>query len=80
MMRNAIIWAAAAAGYMILNRLVRGYWNLGGDLIVIVMAVSAWLIFRSALKKDAIVDDREELSVKVAKASGGVSWADRYAE
>lgn len=80
MMRNAIIWAAAAAGYMILNRLIRGYWNLGGDLIVIVMAVSAWLIFRSALKKDAIVDDREELPVKVAKASGGVSWADRHAE
>ena len=79
-MKKYIIAATIAAGYIILCRLTRGYWNLGGDLIVIVMAVSAWLIFRSALKKDAIVDDREELPVKVAKASGGVSWADRHAE
>lgn len=79
-MKKYIIAATIAAGYIILCRLTRGYWNLGGDLIVIVMAVSTWLIFRSALKKDAIVDDREELPVKVAKASGGVSWADRHAE
>ena len=79
-MKKYIIAASAAAAYLVMGRLLRGYWNLGGDLIVIVMAVSAWLIFRSALKKDAIVDDREELPVKVAKASGGVSWADRHAE
>ena len=79
-MKKYIIAASAAAAYLVMGRLLRGYWNLGGDLIVIVMAVSAWLIFRSALKKDAIVDDREELPVKVAKASGGVSWADRRAK
>ena len=79
-MKKYIIAASAAAAYLVMGRLLRGYWNLGGDLIVIVMAVSAWLIFRSALKKDAIVDDREELPVKVDKASGGVSWADRHAE
>ena len=79
-MKKYIIAATIAAGYIILCRLTRGYWNLGGDLIVIVMAVSAWLIFSAALKRDAIVDDREELPVKVAKASGGVSWADRHAE
>ena len=79
-MKKYIIAATIAAGYIILCRLTRGYWNLGGDLIVIVMAVSAWLIFSASLKRDAIVDDREELPVKVAKASGGVSWADRHAE
>lgn len=79
-MKKYIIATAIAAGYIILCRLTRGYWNLGGDLIVIIMAVSAWLIFSAALKRDAIVDDREELPVKVAKASGGVSWADRHAE
>ena len=79
-MKKYIIAATIAAGYIILCRLTRGYWNIGGDLIVIIMAVSAWLIFSAALKRDAIVDDREELPVKVAKASGGVSWADRHAE
>lgn len=79
-MKKYIMTASAAAAYLVMGRLLRGYWNIGGDLIVIIMAVSAWLIFSAALKRDAIVDDREELPVKVAKASGGVSWADRHAE
>ena len=74
-MKKYIMAASAAAAYLVMGRLLRGYWNIGGDLIVIIMAVLAWLIFSAALKRDAIVDDREELP-----ASGGVSWTDRHAE
>ena len=43
-MKKLIVGTALAAGYLILCRLMRGYWALDGDLIVIAMATAAYLI------------------------------------
>ena len=43
-MKKLIVGTALAAGYLILCRLMRGYWALDGDLIVIAMATVAYLI------------------------------------
>lgn len=80
-MKKYITAAAIAGGYIILCRLTRGYWNLTGDVIVIVMAAISWAVLRAGLKRDDGVEESDEPTpIRIAKAPGGVSWADRHAE
>lgn len=80
-MEKYITVAAIAAGYIILCRLTRGYWNLGGDAIVIAMAAVAWAVLRVGLKRDAGVEEADEPTpIRVAKASGGISRSERCAK
>ena len=72
-MKKCIAAAAIAAGYIILCRLSRGYWNISGDLIVIAMAAISWAVLRIGIRKDMITNETEELPVKVATTSGGIS-------
>lgn len=51
-MKKIIIGTAFAAGYLILCRLMRGYWALDGDLIVIAMATAAYLILDKLPERD----------------------------
>lgn len=77
-MKKYIIVAAIAAGYIILCRLNRGYWNISGDVIVIAMAAIAWAVLRAGLKRDAYVEEADEPTpIRVAKASGGISRSER---
>ncbi len=50
--KKIIIGTALAAGYLILCRLMRGYWALDGDLIVIAMATAAYLILDKLPERD----------------------------
>ena len=80
-MKKYIIVAAIAAGYIILCRLTRGYWNLGGDVIVIAMAAVAWAVLRVGLKRDASAREVDEPTpIRVAKATGGISRSERCAK
>ena len=80
-MKKYIIAAAIAAGYIALCRLSRGYWNISGDLIVIAMAAVAWAVLRVGLKRDHSAEEADEpMPIRIAKAPGGVSWADRHAK
>lgn len=80
-MKQYIIAAVIAAGYIILCRLTRGYWNLGGDAIVIAMAAVAWAILRVGLKRDAGAREVDEPTpIRVAKATGGISRSNRHAD
>lgn len=80
-MKKYIIAATIAAGYIILCRLTRGYWNLGGDAIVIAMAFIAWAVLRAGLKRDHSAEEADEPTpIRVAKASGGISRSERCAK
>lgn len=80
-MKKSITAAVIAAGYIILCRLTRGYWNMSGDLIVIVMAAIAWAVLRVGLKRDAGVEEADEPTpIRVAKASSGISRSERCAK
>lgn len=80
-MKKYIIAAAIAAGYIILCRLSRGYWNISGDLIVIAMAAVAWAVLRVGLKRDHSAEEMDEPTpIRIAKATGGISRTDRHVE
>lgn len=80
-MKKYIIATAIAAGYIILCRLNRGYWNISGDVIVIAMAAIAWAVLRAGLKRDAYVEEADEPTpIRIAKATSGIVRADRHAE
>lgn len=80
-MKKYIIAAAIAAGYIILCRLSRGYWNISGDVIVIVMAAVAWAVLRVGLKRDHSAEEADEPTpIRIAKATGGISRTDRHVE
>lgn len=80
-MKKYIIAAAIAAGYIILCRLSRGYWNISGDLIVIVMAAVAWAALRVGLKRDHSAEEADEPTpIRIAKATGGIVRSNRHAE
>ena len=80
-MKKYIIAAIVAAGYIILCRLSRGYWNISGDVIVIAMAAVAWAVLRVGLKRDHSAEEADEPTpIRIAKASGGIVRADRHAK
>lgn len=80
-MKKYIAVAAIAAGYIILCRLSRGYWNISGDLIVIAMAFIAWAVLRTSMKQDDGIEEADEPTpIRVAKASGGISRSERCAK
>lgn len=80
-MKKYITAAAIAAGYIILCRLTRGYWNLGGDTIVIAMAAVAWAVLKTGLRRDAGIEETDEPTpIRIAKATGGISRSNRHAE
>ena len=80
-MKKYIIAAIVAAGYITLCRLSRGYWNISGDVIVIAMAAVAWAVLRVGLKRDHSAEEADEpTSIRVAKASGGISRSERCAK
>ena len=80
-MKKYITAAANAAGYVILCRLSRGYWNLTGDVIVIAMAFVAWTALRTGLKRDHSAEEADEPApIRVAKATGGIVRSNRHAE
>lgn len=77
-MKKYIIAASAAAAYLVMCRLLRGYWNISGDVIVIVMAAIAWAVLRVGLKRDADVEEVDEPTpIRIAKASGGIVRSER---
>ena len=72
-MKKIIIGTALVAGYLILCRLMRGYWALDGDMIVIAMAVAAYLILDKMPERDRIpAEDDEPTYIKVAKSTEGI--------
>lgn len=80
-MKKYIIAASVAATYLVMGRLLRGYWSIGGDLIVIAMAAVAWAVLRVGLKRDAGAREAEEPTpIRITKASGGIVRTDRHAE
>lgn len=80
-MKKYIIVATIAAGYIILCRLSRGYWNISGDLIVIAMAAVAWAVLRTGLKRDHSAEEADEPTpIRIAKATGGISRSERCAK
>nr|DAM74051.1 MAG TPA: hypothetical protein [Caudoviricetes sp.] len=71
-MRKIIIGTALAVGYLILCRLMRGYWALNGDLIVIAMAVAAYLILDKLPERDQEGINNEPTYIKVARSTHGI--------
>ena len=71
-MKKIIIGTALAAGYLILCRLMRGYWALDGDLIVIAMATAAYLILDKLPERDQEEKNNEPTYIKVAKGTDGI--------
>lgn len=71
-MKKYIIAVSVAAAYLVMGRLLRGYWSIGGDLIVIAMAAISLAVLVTGVKRDTSKES-EELPVKVARASGGVT-------
>ena len=77
-MKKYIMAASAAAAYLVMGRLLRGYWNISGDLIVIAMAAVAWAVLRVGLKRDHSAEEAEEPTpIRIAKASGGIVRSER---
>ena len=70
-MKKIIIGTALAAGYIILNRLIRGYWALDGDLIVIAMATAAYLLLGKGVENDN-AEDKRPTCVKISEATGAL--------
>lgn len=80
-MKKYIIAATIAAGYIILCRLNRGYWNISGDVIVIAMATIAWAVLRVGLKRDHSAEEADEPTpIRIAKATGGIVRSERCAK
>lgn len=76
-----VIAASAAAAYLVMCRLLRGYWNISGDVIVIVMAAVAWAVLRTGLKRDHSAEEADEPTpIQIAKATGGISRSERCAK
>lgn len=82
-MKKLIIGTIAAAGYIALCRITRGYWALAGDAIVIIMAAAVCLLLRKALDDDRKGEMNgqagqtdEPLCIRVAKVSGGIERGD----
>lgn len=71
-MKKLIVGTALAAGYLILCRLMRGYWALDGDLIVIAMAVAAYLILDKLPERDQEGKNNEPTYIKVARSTHGI--------
>lgn len=71
-MKKLIVGTALAAGYLILCRLMRGYWALDGDLIVIVMATAAYLILDKLPERDQEGRNNEPTYIKVARSTHGI--------
>ena len=71
-MKKIIIGTALAASYLILCRLMRGYWALDGDLIVIAMAIAAYLILDKLPERDQEGKNNEPTYIKVAKGTDGI--------
>ena len=71
-MKKIIIGTALAAGYLILCRLMRGYWALDGDLIVIAMATAAYLILDKMPERDQEEKNNEPTYIKVARSTHGI--------
>lgn len=71
-MKKLIVGTALAAGYLILCRLMRGYWALNGDLIVIAMAVAAYLILDKLPERDQEGINNEPTYIKVARSTHGI--------
>ncbi|MEI3499951.1 MAG: hypothetical protein V8Q39_00275 [Anaerovoracaceae bacterium] len=71
-MKKIIIGTALAVGYLILCRLMRGYWALDGDLIVIAMAMAAYLILDKLPERDQEGKNNEPTYIKVARSTHGI--------
>ena len=71
-MKKLIVGTALAAGYLILCRLMRGYWALDGDLIVIAMATAAYLILDKLPERDQEGRNNEPTYIKVARSTHGI--------
>lgn len=71
-MKKLIVGTALAAGYLILCRLMRGYWALDGDLIVIAMATAAYLILDKMPERDQEGKNNEPTYIKVARSTHGI--------
>ena len=71
-MKKLIVGTALAAGYLILCRLMLGYWALDGDLIVIAMATAAYLILDKMPERDQEEKNNEPTYIKVAKGTDGI--------
>ena len=77
-MKKIIIGAAIAASYILLCRITRGYWNLSGDAVVIIMAAAARLLLRKALGDDQDkIDSAEPLYIRTARSSGGIEKGEK---
>lgn len=71
-MKKLIVGTILAVGYLILCRLMRGYWALDGDLIVIAMATAAYLILDKLPERDQEGRNNEPTYIKVAKETDGI--------
>ncbi len=71
-MKKLIVGTALAVGYLILCRLMRGYWALDGDLIVIAMAIAAYLILDKLPERDQEGRNNEPTYIKVARSTHGI--------
>ena len=77
-MKKIIAGAAIAAGYILFCRITRGYWNLSGDAVVIIMAAAACLLLRKALGDDqGKIDSTEPLYIRTARSSGGIEKGEK---
>lgn len=81
MKKRIIMGAAIAASYILLCRFTRGYWNLSGDTVVIIMAAISYLCIKKGLQDDrkGEIDGQadEPLYIRAAKVSGGISGGKR---
>lgn len=71
-MKKLIVGTALAAGYIFLCYWQRGYLNLMSDLIVIAMAVAAYLILDKLPERDQEGKNNEPTYIKVAKGTDGI--------
>ena len=71
-MKKLIVGTALAVGYLNLCRLMRGYWALDGDLIVIAMAIAAYLILDKLPERDQEGRNNEPTYIKVARSTHGI--------
>lgn len=71
-MKKIIIGFALVAGYIFLCYWQRGYLNLMSDLIVIAMAIAAYLILDKLPERDQEGKNNEPTYIKVAKGTDGI--------